>query len=168
MQQFIFNNFWIAFIIVTVANAFIFRFRSAKYIQVNPDLAPGYQLLFRGFLIYGNIPWVIMGIGNLTGATKSFLSYLHPSGLNPMVLAFHGSIIVLWVLSVRWIYFRRGAEMLASHPGFFNRGLLGEDSTAKQIKWFFPVMLAGGILGLTMMWVMDFKGSHFFTNDFLR
>jgi hypothetical protein len=154
MDQFIFHYFWIAFIIVTAANAFIMRARSKKYIQQNPELEAGYSTMFRAIIIYGNIPWVIMGAGILLGLTKSIFSYFFPSQLNPIVLIFHASVIVIWVLSVRWIYFKGGAEMLESHPGLLRTNLSGGNYTAKQIKFFFPIALIGGIAGMVMMWLI--------------
>lgn len=72
--------------------------------------------------------------------------------MNPIVLLFHASIVAIWILSVRWIYFKDGAEFLERHPG-----LLRGNPTAKSIKIFFPFMLIGGIAGMVMMWVMSFQ-----------
>ncbi len=96
-----------------------------------------------------------MAIGSITGLTKSIFDYFNPSALNPIVLIFHTSIIILWILSVRWIYFKNGAVFLESHPGIIEyRGLRGRSNiTAKQIKMFFPLMLLGGIAAMVMMWV---------------
>ena len=67
------------------------------------------------------------------------------------------SIIVLWVLSVRWIYFKKGAEFIETHPGLIKKSFLTGNTnvTAMQIKIFYPLMLLCGIGGLIMMWNMD-------------
>ena len=145
-MQFLFKYSWGIFIIVTILNAVIIRVRSKKYVQDKPELAEGYRKCFTNILIYGNIPWVIMGIGSLSSATNNTFEYLDPKTLNPFVLAFHGSIFILWVLSAYWIYLKNGAEFIGTHPGIINKKGIGGSSnvTAREVKMFFPLILAGG------------------------
>ncbi len=155
-MELLFKHFWIVLVAVTIANGLIFKFRAQQYIVADPGLKEGYDKLFKGWLLWGNIPWIIIGIGNLCGFTNSVFAYFRPRELNPMVLLFHVCIIVIYVLSVKWIYFRNGAEFLEQHPGFFNKSFLSDSNiTAKQIKIFFPLMLVGGIIGMVIMWVVD-------------
>jgi hypothetical protein len=159
----IFKQVWIMFIAVTIANALILKYRSKKYIAENPDLEEGYKKLFKGVIIFGNIPWIIIAIGNLSGLTNSISDFFNPRAMNPIVLIFHASIIVLWILSVRWIYFKDGAAFLESHPGLIKKSSFTGNSnvTAKQIKIYFPLMLLGGIVGMIMMWVMKIPALTF-------
>ncbi|OYT15639.1 MAG: hypothetical protein B7C24_11990 [Bacteroidetes bacterium 4572_77] len=151
------------FIAVTIANGLILKYRSKKYIAQNPELEEGYDKYFKGWMIYGNIPWIIMMIGNLSGTTQNTFEYFNPKALNPMVLVFHFSIIILWILSARWIYFKNGAEFIENHPGLLQKSSFSGNTnvTAKQIKLFFPLLLLGGIVGMGMMWFMDFPTPHF-------
>ena len=151
------------FIAVTVANGFILKYRSKKYIAQNPELNEGYKNYFKGWMFYGNIPWVIMMLGNLSGITQNTFEYFNPKAMNPMVLVFHFSIIVLWVLGIRWIYFKSGAEFIEAHPGLIQKSNFSGNSnvTAKQIKIFFPLMIFGGIAGMVLMWVMDIPDLQF-------
>ncbi|AEA44886.1 hypothetical protein [Fluviicola taffensis] len=157
MITILFKYFWIAFIIITFVNAFIMRHRSKKYITEMPDLKDGYDKLFKGMIFYGNIPWVIMGFGIISGLSNNMFDYFNPKSMNSIVLVFHFSIIVLWVLSIRWIYFKSGAEFIENHPGFIQVQGFGNRNniSAKQIKLFYPLMLAVGIAGMIMMWIMD-------------
>ncbi len=150
-----FKYFWVAFIIATFANAFIVRYRSKQYIEKAPELKVGYDKLFKWIIFYGNIPWVIMGFGIISGFANGMFDYLNPKSMNFIVLVFHLSIIVLWVLSIRWIYFKQGAEFIEKHPGFIQVHGFGNRSnvTARQIKLFYPLMLAGGVAGMVMMWL---------------
>lgn len=159
----LFKHFWVAFIIITTANAFILRSRSKRYLVGNPDLKPGYDKLFKGMIIYLNIPWVIMGIGILFGLANGVFDFFRPRTMNPIVLLFHFSIILLWVLSVWWIYFKQGAEFIENHPGFVQLQTLGKpiNLKAKHIKLFYPIMLAGGIAGMIVMWRIDFPAPPF-------
>lgn len=151
------------FIAVTIANGLILKYHSKKYILQNPELKEGYDKYFKGWIIFGNIPWVIMMIGNLSGITQNTFEYFIPKAMNPMVLLFHFSIIALWMLSVRWIYFKNGAEFIETHPGLFQKSSFSGNTnlTAKQVKLFFPLMLLGGIAGMIMMWVMDIPTPQF-------
>ncbi|MBN2717149.1 MAG: hypothetical protein JXX14_14955 [Deltaproteobacteria bacterium] len=154
MDLIFFENGWLVFILVTVVNALVLNFRSRRFVENKPELKEGYQKFIVGMLFYGNIPWIIVGIGNLTGMTSSLFEYFSPGQMNPVVLVFHASLLVLWGLSVYWIYFRGGAEFIESHPGLFTKsGFLGAtELTATDIKRWFPVMLLGGVVAVVMMW----------------
>ena len=162
-MEIIFKHTWIMFIAVTIANGLILKYRSKKYTAEKPELEDGYDKYFKGWLFYGNIPWVIMMIGNLSGMTQNTFEYFNPKAMNAIVLVFHFSIILLWVLSARWIYFKNGAEFIETHPGLIQKSSLSGNTnvTAKQIKLFFPLMLLGGIAGMIMMWIMDFPTPQF-------
>ena len=142
---------WILFIVVTFFNAGIYRFRAERHIRENPDLAEGYSILIRGLLIWGNIPWVVMGAGCIFGGVPSVFHFFRPGEGNPFVLAFFGSVFLLWVLGTYWLLFRGGADMLAKHPGMFNV----QFKNPLAIKGFWFLCLAGGIAGVAMMFTMD-------------
>jgi len=143
--------FWAVCILVMFLNAGIFKFRAKRHIQENPDLADGYRTIIRGWLIYGNIPWIVMGLGSLVGGVPSIDHFFRPRDGNPFVLAFFASVFQLWILSTYWIFFRRGAEMLVDHPGIFNVDF----KSPIMVKLFWLLCLAGGIAGVTMMFIQD-------------
>jgi len=152
----IFNHFWIMFIIVTVANGLIWKSKSKKYIAENPELQEGYDSLIKGWLIYGNIPWIIMGIGMITGLTKSMDEFFNPRLGNPIVIVFFLAIIVEWILGSRWIFFQGGAEKLVKHPGMFTQTEKGNEKfELMKIKLLWIAGMIGGIFGLYMMWKMN-------------
>ncbi|XOV66311.1 MAG: hypothetical protein ACFHU9_11795 [Fluviicola sp.] len=139
------------------------KYRSKKFIEQDPELRAGYKKLFRGIILYGNIPWVIMGFGIVTGLADSLVDFFNPKSMSFIVLAFHLSIIVLWVIGFWWIYFKKGAEFIEKHPGLFEVRGFGTKGyvTAKQVKIFYPLMIAGGIAGMVMMWNTDFPTPPF-------
>lgn len=143
--------FWAAAIGITCLNAVIFHVRAKRLIREHPDLADGYTAIVRGTLIWGNIPWIIMGIGCLVGGVPSASHFIHPEDGNPFVLAFDGSIFLLWCLGTFWLFFRGGAEMLVKHPG-----LLSTDfGSPRSVKLFWLLCLAGVILGIGLTYIMD-------------
>ena len=146
MLIFLFNNFWIVLIFIICINALILKLQSKKYIADNPALKKGYNQLFKGFLFYANIPWIIMGIGNLSSCTKSILDYFNPHSQNYFVLGFYFSIFFIWVLGTKWIYFKNGAAFLENHPGVLRGEKFGSknNTTAIQIK------IVWGILSIVL------------------
>ena len=146
MISLLFRHAWLLFIIVTCANGAIWWHRAKSRIAVNPQLETGYRKLIRGWLIYGNVPWLIMGAGILIGGVPSVFHYFNPRN-GPFVVAWFVSVVVLWMLSVYWVFFRRGAEQLIDHPGLLNI----DSDKPWVIKAFFLLCLAGGVAGLLAM-----------------
>lgn len=157
-MEVIFKHTWIMFIVVTIVNYFILKYRVQEHIDKNPDLKTGYDKILKAILIYGTIPWIIMAIGDLAGQTSNTFAYFRPRTFNPFVLTFHVYLILIWILSIRWVYFKNGADFLVQHPGFIRiQGFGGVVTpTSKSIKIFFALALFGGIAGMTMMWFIDF------------
>ena len=151
--NFIFRNVWILFIVVTVFNAFYLKARSQKIIAKQPDLQEGYDQLFKGCLIYLNIPWAVMGIGILLGGVPSIFSFFNPRDGNIFVLVFHASLVILWILSIWWIYFNSGAEFLVKYPGVFNRDF----QSPTHLKIYYALSLAVSVMGMIFMWSGLFK-----------
>lgn len=143
------------FMIVTTMNAVIFRSRSRKHIESNPELAEGYGSLIRGFMIWGNIPWIVMGVGLTAGGVPSVWHYFRPMDGNPHVLAWFASIFFIWLMGTYWLFLQDGAEKLAKHPGFIKASFVGEISSANAIKFIWVLCLLGGVFGVVMMWTMD-------------
>ena len=159
-MKFIFEYVWVLFfLVVIVVNVIFFKFRFKKFILKSPELEKGYNKLIIGFLLFSIIPVVIIMIGNLSGITQNVFEYLIPRNLNPMVLIFHGYIVLMWILSIWWVYFKKGAEFIEMHPGLIQtRGFKGGGyATAKQVKMFLPLMILGGVIGLAMLWFSDIK-----------
>jgi hypothetical protein len=146
--NFIFDNGWILFILVTVINAFYLKARSQKFIAKQPELQEGYDQLFKGYLTYLNIPWIVMGIGVLFGGVPGIFGFFRPRDGNIFVLAFHASVVILWILSIWWVYFKGGAEFLVKYPGVLNQDI----KSPILLKILFGVMLIGGIFGMAFMW----------------
>ena len=145
--------FWAVAIVVTGINVAILKARSTRHIQANPELAAGYATLIRGYLIWMNIPWIVMGIGCTVGGVPTVLHFFRPQDGNPYVLAWFVSVFLLWIAGTYWLLFRGGAEMLVKHPGAFNTNI--SSPTAVKLLWF--ACLAGGVFGVIMMWTQNIQ-----------
>ncbi|SEP57023.1 hypothetical protein [Flavobacterium urocaniciphilum] len=164
MMEIVFKNFWILFILFTIINVFIIKKKVEKYIVDNPEKENGYKLIIKNFLIFSIIPWVIIGIGNSLGLTNSVFEYLQPAKMNPIVLIFHFSIIMIWIMLFRFIFFKNGAKFLENHPGVItikSIGNVNENPSEKTIKFFIAITLIGGIVGMTLMWFIEIPFPNF-------
>jgi len=146
---------WLMLITVTVVNALILKYRSRRYIQERPELAQGYARLFRGVLLWGNLPWIVMGVGIELGGVPRLSSYFRPRDGNPFVLAWFGVVIALWVFGFHWLFARRGAEFLVEHPGL----LRGAPESPSMIRIFYCLMVAGGVVGVCFLFFTDISQS---------
>lgn len=89
------------------------------------------------FIGASTLPWIVMGLGQLTGSTSSVWDYFRPQDMNPFVLAFIGSVFALSVALLYWVIFMDGArkvsELKLMHSyGFARSGPL----TERQVKLF--------------------------------
>jgi hypothetical protein len=150
--------FWLIAIGVTGVGWLIFRKNARGYIKKNPQLREGYVALLRGYLIWMNLPWLVMGIGCTVGGVPCLWDYMRPKDGNPYVLAWFGSLFLVWALGTSWLFGKGGAEKLATHPGAIQLayGWQAKDITNPMlIKALWLVMLAGGLAGCVGMWFMD-------------
>jgi hypothetical protein len=149
--RFIVHHGWLLFAAVTCLNALILKLRSRYYIRQRPELADGYSRFSRGVLLWGNLPWLVMGAGIELGGLPGIFSYFHPRDGNPFVLAWFGVVIAIWILGFWWLFARGGAEFLVEHPGLFH----GLPRSATAIRIYYCLCVAGGISGLVFMFVAD-------------
>lgn len=143
--------FWVAFIAVTFANGAAIWWRAQREIRKHPELEEGYRTIIKGFLFWGNIPWIVMGIGHLVGGVPTIFQFFRPRDGNPFVLAFFASVLLIWLLGTHWLFFRGGAEMLVEHPGIFRYKI----TSPLYVKVYWLLCLAGGIVGVVFMFMMD-------------
>jgi len=142
---------WIGFIAVTVITAVAWWWRGRKHVAQRPELAKGYRRLIRAFVLWANLPWVVMGLGLTVGGVKSVGAYLEPSEANPWVVACYLSIIVLWALSLWWVFRRGGAQQLVDHPGLLS-------FSPKKPEHVKLIAVGGVIVGLTAIVFLFFDG----------
>jgi hypothetical protein len=145
------------FIVVTFANAIIIKIRAKKNIERDPSLKLGYDTIFKGMITWGNIPWIVMGTGILTGNVPTIWHFFRPQDGNPFVIIFFISIFTIWLLGTYWLFVKNGAEMLVKHPGIFR----SDFSSHNMVKFFWLLSLAGGIAGVIMMFTMNMPMPNF-------
>jgi hypothetical protein len=142
----LFRHAWLLFIVVTCVNGFVWWRRAQPRIAQDPVVEDEYRTLIRSWVVYGNLPWLVMGAGILFGGVPSTFSYFNPRN-GPFVIAFYATVVTLWIATFWWLFFKGGVETLISHPGLFN--IPGDRPWV--LKAYFLLCLAGGIVGLGMM-----------------
>ncbi|MFH1094058.1 MAG: hypothetical protein V1739_07925 [Candidatus Omnitrophota bacterium] len=145
------QNFWLIAIFITGINLLIFRNKSKDYISKNPELAQGYEILFKHYFFWCNIPWIIMGIGIVTGGVSDIADYFRPQEGNPFVLVWYISIFSLWAAGTYWLLFRGGAQMLIKFPG----ALKGKVTSPLLIKVLWLICVFWGIAAVVFLYNHD-------------
>lgn len=135
----VFRHAWILFVLIECVNGAIWWRRAQPKINENPALEPGYRRLVRSWLIYGNFPWLVMGVGIVFGGVPSVFHYFNPRN-GPFVIAFWLTVVTLWIATFYWLFFRDGAEDLIAHPGLLSFPI----QRPWAVKLFFLAALAGG------------------------
>jgi hypothetical protein len=125
--------------------------RAQRQIKTRPELRDGYLALIRKFVTWNNLPWVVMGVGCIIGKVPSVFSFFRPRDGNPYVLAFFGSIFLLWGLITYWLGFQGGAQTLADCPGLMNFNF----RSPRMVMAFWFLCLAGGIFAVFMLFTQD-------------
>lgn len=148
----LFQWFWAIAIAMNVFNLMIMWLRTGKYRREDPERTPGYIHLCFHFMLWMSLPWLVMGIGCLSGSTSGLLDYILPQN-NPYVYAFFASILLEILLMVWWVFCRNGADFLIRHPGFFNI----KTDNPQTIKLAAACVAVMGCIGLAILFFFDFR-----------
>ena len=91
----------------------------------------------RWFIGASALPWVVMGLGQLKGSTSSVWDYFRPQDMNAFVLAFVGSVFVLSVALLYWVFFMDGSRKTVELKLMHAHGVSGPvPLTERQVKLF--------------------------------
>ncbi len=94
----------------------------------------------RNFALGMNLPWLVMGAGQLTGYTPTVWYYFRPQDGNPFVIAWLATIFLASYIYAWWVFFAGGAEKIRH----FNLLLmLGQ---RQQPVWAIKLFAAIGVL----------------------
>lgn len=160
-KQYMLKHPWIIFIIINSLNAFSILKRNQPHIDEKPERKQGYQKAFLYFLLFGNLPFIIMAWGMLSGMTNNIFDFLNLSQLNPIVSLFYISILFTWLLIIKFIFFNRGIKFLNDHPGIiYSRGLNAHTNTLDEttVKIMTIILTIGYIIAMIVLWNIDFSG----------
>ena len=100
--------FWVLALGTTILNYNHGR-RSRRLPASEIEAQEADRYLVRG-LVPMALPWVVMGIGQLTGSTPTVLHYFRPQDGNPFVIAWVALMFAVSYLFAGWVFFAGGAE----------------------------------------------------------
>lgn len=151
-NELLIRHFWIAFVAVTCVNGAYYWWVARGQIRQHPERADGYRRLILGYLVAMNLPWLVMGFGILVGGVPTTFHFFSPRN-GPFVLLWFATITAEWIAAVYWTFFRRGGEMLVSHPGLFAKE--GSAAEPGQFRAYAVMGLAGSIAAFLVMSAVD-------------
>jgi hypothetical protein len=146
LPGFIGRWFWLLAIVTNGINAGLWWRRAQPRIAQRPELAAGYLRLIRGWLFFGSLYWLVMGVGIVVGGVPDTFAFFHPRN-GPYEMAAYLTLVVLWVLAFVWLFFRGGVEQLVAHPEILNL----TSPTPRSVKQFLILMMAGSLVPLALM-----------------
>jgi hypothetical protein len=140
-------------IALVFAAANYWRAKRAAMKSVPPAQIAEAQDYLRNFAIAGALPWVIMGIGQLTGKTPTVWYYFRPQDENVFVLAWLATIFVLSGSFAWWVFFAGGAKKVVEYNLMATLGQRsGKPPSEKMVKFsaalcvvIFPIWVYGVI-----------------------
>ncbi len=140
--------YWLIALIQCGFGVFAYRRRFRPFIAENPERTLGYQRFLIGYVLVNVLIWSLMGLGIFVGGLSWFFAFLDPSAGNPYVLAWHGIIIVLWLIAVPWIFLHGGMQFFSAHPGIINVN----PSKPEHLSLWFGIMALGYAFAEIMIW----------------
>ena len=69
----------------------------------------------RNFAVAGALPWVIMGVGQVAGATPTVWHYFRPQDGNVFVLAWLAAVFMLSCAFACWVFLANGAKKVVEY-----------------------------------------------------
>jgi len=144
----ILKHLWLLFLVTGVFNGWKQWRQLESNIREDPERAGGYRGLFRWYLFWTNLPWVLMGIGIMAGKVSNIFEYLIPPAGNMWVLYWWAAIGLIMFAGTCWILLGRGAETLAAHPGLPMVPRLAP----RQLRWAWFYLCLGELAVVAFLW----------------
>jgi len=94
----------------------------------------------RNFAAAGALPWLIMGIGQVTGVTPTAWYYFRPQDGNIFVLAWLSVIFALSVAFAWWVFLANGAQKVVEYNLLAAVGQSGAKSPSERMVKLFAVL----------------------------
>jgi hypothetical protein len=148
--------YWIDFILIRHFGSFCLTFaliagciqtlHSLIAVRKRPELKEEYQKLILGFTLFMGLPWLFIALGELVqGIPGMYYFFLFGNG-NFFSWIFVITIFCEYAIFLYWLWFRKGAELLFSHPLLFYRV-----SSPRMAQILFTLMILGGIIGISFL-----------------
>jgi hypothetical protein len=118
---------------------------------VEPNKALEAKTYLRNFAVAGALPWVIMGVGQISGATPTVWHYFRPQDGNVFVLVWFSTYFALSCVFAWWVFLASGAKKVAE---FNLMTVLGQYSAKKLSENMIKIFAALGVLMIPIWFYM--------------
>jgi hypothetical protein len=100
--------FWLVALCFGVIN--YWRARAAMIASSSSISASAGESYLKYFFLGANLPWVVMGLGQILGYTPTVWYYFRPQDRNPFVISWLAVVFVTMCTFAWWVLFADGAE----------------------------------------------------------
>ena len=143
---FVLRHVWLLFVLVTCVQAVIWRQRAQSRIVVDRRLDTRFRIFIRIWLVYANLPWLLLAGGVLCGLVPDSIKALN-ARTGPVAALAYITIVLLWVAIFEWLFFQGGAETLLAYPGVFDIPF----RRPWTVKLWFLFCLSAGVTGACLL-----------------
>lgn len=152
IARLVLQYFWLISLIVALLNAAIWWWRGRG---LEPERKLRHRQLVFALALCLSLPWIVAGLYQLLGQTKSILDYFEPRAFNPYVWSWYGLVIVLNSSIAIWLL-RGGANEMADLPP------LGATRLPSFVWRLFALgMVIAPLTFIALAWNMDLDLSRF-------
>lgn len=107
---------------------------------LGPAKASEARTYLRTFAIVGALPWVIMGVGQLSGETPTVWHYFRPQDRSPFVLAWLAAVFVISCLFAWWVFVKGGVKKVVEFNLMAALGQHGAKSPSENMVKLFAAL----------------------------
>ncbi|HEX4912159.1 MAG TPA: hypothetical protein VFV64_15475 [Permianibacter sp.] len=143
LHQIVGQYFWIFCLFFCFVSYVLARRRLLKHSSLNGlNVEHGLQII-KWFWLANMLPWMVMGLGLLSGSGLSVWDYFRPQDGNPLVVGWFASLFLLTVVFAIWVLFMGGAKdiyqyQLFTSPRVFSRETPVSENMIKLIAAVAP------------------------------
>jgi hypothetical protein len=131
--------FWVVALALSAFNCWKAG-QSSAMSTLAPDKVFAARAYLRKFAIASAIPWVIMGVGQLTGLTPTVWHYFRPQDGNVFVLAWLAAIFTLSGVFAWWVWLADGAKKVVELNLLAALGQRGAKPPSERVAKLFAAL----------------------------
>ena len=115
MFDFLAKFTWAIGLIFAAWEHYTWTTKKSQVVSKEPELARSYDRVMWGNTVFYSLPWLVMGIGILSGHVGTVFDFMRPRSGNGFVLAFYFVITVSILLLSVWVWAFGGALYLSPY-----------------------------------------------------
>jgi len=115
MFDYLAKYFWAIGLIFAAREHYSWVNKKDQVLSQQPELADSYDRVMWGHTVFYSLPWVVMGIGILSGRVGNVFDFLRPRSGNAFVLAFYFVIAMETLSLTGWVWAFGGASYLSPY-----------------------------------------------------